>query len=106
MKACDRMHLYTAAILLALFALTGVGAAQEDKQPPNKTAATSSSATIYPVPNYGGDFWSRSYVTGDWGGLRSKLADHDVQFEFNVTQMGLWPGDFCWSKPRCPLGTQ
>jgi porin len=136
MKGCDRVHLCAAAILMAVFALAGVEAAQEEKQPPDKTAATSSSATMYPVPNYGGDFWSRSYLTGNWGGLRSKLADRGVQFDFNVTQvfqgvasggtnrtgrysgstdmvlkldlqkMGFGREDFWWPKRRCPSGTR
>ena len=83
---------------------------------------------------YGGNFWSRSYVTGDWGGLRSKLADHGVQFEFNVTQiyqgvasggtnrtgrysgstdvvlkldsqkLGLWPGGILLVEAQVPFG--
>ena len=74
-------------MVLAFFFLARVGGAQEEKPPPEKPAATSQDATIYPVPNYGGDFGSRSYLTGDWGGLRSKLADRGVQFESNLTQI-------------------
>lgn len=40
---------------------------------------------ILPIPNYGGDIWSRSYFTGDWGGLRSNLADKGFQLELNWT---------------------
>jgi hypothetical protein len=61
-------------LLLILSPRSLSGAAQEEKQPPDKTAATSQDATIYPVPNYGGDFRSRSYLTGDWGGVRSKTG--------------------------------
>ena len=135
MSRCDRTCLDAAsAIFITILALAGVGAAQEEKQPADKTAATSSSATIYPVPNYGGDFWSRSYLIADWGGLRSKLADHGVQFDFNVTQiyqgvtsgglnrtgrysgstdmalkldsqkLGLWPGGFFFVEAQVPFG--
>jgi porin len=134
MKQIDGIHLSAAgAILIAAFFLTRVGTAQE-KPPPDKSAPTSQDATIYPVPNYGGDFWSRSYLTGDWGGLRSKLADHGVQFDFNVTQifqgvasggtnrtgrysgstdmvlkldshkLGLWPGGFLFVEAQVPFG--
>ena len=87
MKRCDAFHFWAAgAMLLGVLFLVAVGRAQE-KPPPEKPAATSQDATIYPVPNYGGDFWSRSYLTGDWGGLRSKLADRGVQFDSNLTQI-------------------
>src|SRR4030095_16118592 len=88
MKQIDVILLWAAAaMLIAIFVLAQPAAAQEEKQSPDKSPEASSSATIYPAPNYGGDFWSRSYLTGDWGGLRSKLADRGVQFEFNVTQI-------------------
>jgi hypothetical protein len=64
MKRRDGICLWApAAILIAIFVLAQVGAAQEEK--PDRPAAASLSATIYPVPNYGGEFWSRSYLTGD-----------------------------------------
>jgi porin len=34
-----------------------------------------------PTPNYGSDFWSRPALTGDWGGLRTQLAEKGVTFE-------------------------
>ena len=87
MKQIDVILLWAAgAMLIALFALARTSPGQEEKQP-DKSTATSQDATIYPVPNYGGDLWSRSYLTGDWGGLRSKLADRGVQFDSNVTQI-------------------
>ena len=129
------IHLSAAgAMVLAFFFLAGVGTAQQEKPLPDKTAATSQDATIYPVPSYGGDFWSRSYLTGDWGGLRSKLADRGVQFESNLTQiyqgvvsggshctgrysgsldmvlkldfhkLGLWPGGFMFAEAQVPYG--
>jgi porin len=33
------------------------------------------------TPNYSGDLWSRPGLTGDWGGLRNRLADRGVTFE-------------------------
>jgi carbohydrate-selective porin OprB len=81
------MKIVACWLLLILSPRSLSGAAEEEKQPPDKSVSASSSATIYPVPNYGGDFRSRSYLTGDWGGLRSKLADRGVQFDFNITQI-------------------
>ena len=37
---------------------------------------------------YSGDVWSRSTLTGDWGGLRSELAAKGVTLDMNVTQVG------------------
>ena len=37
---------------------------------------------------YSGDFWSRSTLTGDWGGLRNDLASKGVTFDINLTQIG------------------
>src|SRR5262245_20990865 len=47
--------------------------------------APARSKGILPIPNYGGDVWSRSCLTGDWGGARSKLADKGFQLELNWT---------------------
>jgi hypothetical protein len=49
-------------LVIVFFVLARIGAAQEEKQAVEK--AESSDATMYPVPNYGGGFWSRSYLTG------------------------------------------
>lgn len=39
--------------------------------------------------NYSGDFWSKSTLTGDWGGLRNDLAKKGVTFDINLTQVGM-----------------
>src|SRR6266436_5584929 len=135
MKQIDRIFPWIAGVMLiAVLVFTQPGAAQEEKQSPEKTTPASQNATIYPVPNYGGDFRSRSYLTGDWGGPRSRLADRGVQFEFNITQifqgvagggtdrtgrysgltdmvlkldsqkLGLWPGGFLFVEAQVPFG--
>ncbi len=38
------------------------------------------------LPEYGGDIWHRSYLTGDWGGARTDLAQHGILFDLDVTQ--------------------
>jgi len=37
--------------------------------------------------NYAGDLWSRSTLTGDWGGFRNDLSKKGVTVDFNVTQV-------------------
>jgi porin len=88
------------------------------------SASAEEDATLFPVPDYSGDLWSRSKATGDWGGLRGDLAAHGAQIEVDFNQvvqgvaegglnegadytgsldyvlkldigkMGLWPGGF------------
>jgi porin len=38
--------------------------------------------------SYSGDFWSRSTLTGDWGGTRNEWAAKGVTFDINLTQVG------------------
>ena len=37
---------------------------------------------------YSGDIWTRSTLTGDWGGLRNQLAEKGVTLDLSVTQIG------------------
>ena len=39
---------------------------------------------ILPIPDYGGDFWTRQYLTGDWGGIRTNLAEKGIQFDVDT----------------------
>ena len=41
---------------------------------------------LLPVPEYGADFWKRANLTGDWGGLRTTLANEGVQLDVDWTQ--------------------
>ena len=38
---------------------------------------------------YSGDFWSRSTLTGDWGGTRNEWAAKGITFDINLTQTGM-----------------
>ena len=51
-------------------------------------------ATLFPVPDYTGSLAERSALTGDWGGLRTKLADYGFQAELSMTNIyqGVWDG--------------
>jgi porin len=42
---------------------------------------------ILPVPDYSGDVWSRSTMSGDWGGRRQQLAEDGIQFKLGLTQI-------------------
>ncbi len=41
---------------------------------------------ILPVPDYSGDLLTRRYLTGDWWGHRTALAEKGVQFNMSFTQ--------------------
>lgn len=42
---------------------------------------------IQHLPDYGGDLAHRKYLTGDWGGARTQLAEKGILFELDVTQI-------------------
>ncbi len=44
------------------------------------------SAGLLPIPDYSGDIWTRSHLTGDWGEVRSHLASKGVQAEIRRNQ--------------------
>ena len=124
--------LLLALILAVVILWPGTLAAQQVKDQLTKPPAEEE-ATLFPVPDYTGDFLKRSYLTGDWGGLRSKLADHGVQFEVDLLQIfqdvttggtnqtgryggvysmalkvdthkaGLWPGGFLYVRAQAPF---
>ncbi len=50
------------------------------------TATTTQPEGLLSVPDYGGDLWNRSYLTGDWYGARTKLANKGVQLDVDWTQ--------------------
>jgi porin len=41
-----------------------------------------------PANPYSGDIWTRSTLTGDWGGVRNQLADKGVTLDLSITQIG------------------
>lgn len=92
-------------------------------------------ATLFPVPDFTGDIWTRAKLTGDWFGLRTKLANSGVQLDMDNVhtfqsvsgggldstsrylgnaeivlkldsqKMGLWPGGFLLVRGEAPFGT-
>jgi len=69
-----------AALSLSILAVNAMAQNSSDSEktntPPEKAKV---SAGLLPVPDYSADFWTREYLTGDWGGARTSLADHGVQ---------------------------
>ena len=39
------------------------------------------------------DIWTRDRLTGDWGGLRTDLADHGIDVGIRLSQFGQWVAD-------------
>jgi len=56
-------RLRTVALALTLLVLANPASAQPVEAP----------------DTYGGDFWSRPRLTGDWGGLRDELAKKGIK---------------------------
>lgn len=76
-------------ILVAVLSLSGVVWAQTT-QPVEAESPTSRPAMpsiIQTLPDYSGDLAHRKFLTGDWGGARTKLADSGILFELGVTQV-------------------
>ncbi len=48
--------------------------------------ATSARAQVQ-APDYTGDLWSCPRLTGDWGGLRTKLADNGVILDLDFVSI-------------------
>ncbi|MEP5323237.1 carbohydrate porin [Marinobacter alexandrii] len=46
-----------------------------------EVAQAEGSKGILPIPDFSGDLWSRSYLTGDWGGSRDALTSKGVQLD-------------------------
>ena len=73
-----------------LFLLSTAFATAQQETPEESIAGTTApaaeEATLFPVPNYGGDFATRAALTGDWAGFRQQLADDGIQFEFKLNQ--------------------
>jgi porin len=76
------------AMSLAWLASPVFAADGEAPSPATTLPATAPAAPegLLPIPDYGGDLWTRSYLTGDWDGVRTKLADKGVQLDVDWTQ--------------------
>jgi porin len=124
-----------AIALLVAIALATAGEAQETGSGGSAKAAADAEATLFPIPDFTGNLWNRAKLTGDWGGLRSKLANRGVQLDVDTVhlfqnntsggldrtgryvgtaeivlkldsnKMGLWPGGFLLARGEASFGT-
>ena len=49
------------------------------------------------TPDYSGSLWTRSTLTGDWGGTRNELAKKGITFSASVTE--IYQGNFTDGSP-------
>lgn len=94
--AHSRLQHHIIGLLAASYALIAAAAYAAD-EPPSTTAndkakdppqAASGAAPSPPAgPTYSGDLWTRSTLTGDWGGARNDLAAKGLTFNLSFTQV-------------------
>ncbi|MFM9957534.1 MAG: carbohydrate porin [Phycisphaerales bacterium] len=60
------------------------GKPQESAAPQNQDTAKKG---LLPIPDYAGEFWERRYLTGDWGGARTDLAQRGITLDLTFTQV-------------------
>jgi hypothetical protein len=73
--------------------LEGPGHRRSAPAPP--AAEPPSAGSTEPAPDRSAkgffeDLWTRDKLTGDWGGLRTKLHDHGVDIGLRLSQYGQW----------------
>jgi porin len=57
-----------------------------ESQPAATTQPAEMPSIIAELPDYSGNLWERSYLTGDWGGARTELAQRGVLFDLDLEQ--------------------
>ena len=78
-------HPFLSAILsVALLATVRADAAEANAAAPK--APPEEDLTLFPIPNYKGDFWTRDAMLGDLG-FRTALAQHGIQLEVDLNQI-------------------
>ena len=60
---------------------------QEDAESDTQNDPEPLQSLIPTLPDYTGDIRSRSYLTGDWGGARTELAENGIIFSLDLTQV-------------------
>ncbi len=60
--------------------------AQEPEAAGQEKAEAAGDKGVLPIPEYGGDFWTRPVLSGDWGGARADLAAKGVQLSMDMVQ--------------------
>jgi porin len=75
---------------LALIAGSGAAFADQATEAGTPTevvgGAPQAEATLFPIPDYAGNLSSRAALTGEWGGIRTAMAERGIQVAIDVTQ--------------------
>jgi porin len=79
------------AACLLWFQLSALPALAQDaiksqESPQHAEQSTAAEQAAPPLPDFGGPLWCRSYLTGDWRGIRPCLAQQGIAFDGDVTQ--------------------
>ncbi len=79
-------------ISLTMIFLVSRSSAEDAAPPASQPADAAPTPTTMPsiiqkLPDYSGDIWNREFMTGDWGGARTKLAESGILFELGLTQI-------------------
>ena len=64
-KLIGWLHCTLAVLFLSHFVGAIVSAQDKETEKAKEESASSGEATLFPVPNYSGDLWSRAYLTGE-----------------------------------------
>ncbi|MBW1789783.1 MAG: carbohydrate porin [Deltaproteobacteria bacterium] len=77
---------FSLGFLTPTFAQTAIGASD----PVHEEVGIQEDASegILPVPDYSGDWRTRPFLTGNWGGKRQELADKGLTFDVEWLQVG------------------
>jgi len=82
------------ARLACVFLAMGSAAVGQDAGAPATTQPVAPAADkpavqsiIQKLPDYTGDLAHRKYLTGDWGGARTQLAEKGILFDLDITQL-------------------
>ena len=76
--------------LVVLVMASSTGLAAEERLVAIERGASgdeSQSDGILPLLDYSGDLWSRSVVSGDWGGVRSSLAERGISADLSFATL-------------------
>jgi len=79
-------------VMIPLACWSGIALGQTSTPSDENKAAPASQPAAMPsiiqkLPDYSGDIWHRQYLTGDWGGARTELANKGILFDLDVTQL-------------------
>jgi len=76
----------TTRIVCVVLAMAPAATGQETGSP-TATQPAAMPSIIQALPDYTGDLAHRKYLTGDWGGARTELAENGILFDLDVTQL-------------------